>query len=71
MGNIYEDWMRIDLPKEKSIQITDSNFGNKNQVNQLNCFVKNRLFIKFISIKWMYKLFLKWKKLPKRMIEKY
>ncbi len=71
MGNIYEDWMRIDLPKEKSIQITNSNFRNKNQVKQVSCFMKNRLFIKFISIRWMYKLFLKWKKLPKRMIETY
>jgi len=72
MGNVLEDWMF-----EKSNQITSENvvyrqnFTNKTKSNKILYFIKNRLFIKFISINWTKKMFLRWKKLPSNMADKY
>lgn len=72
MGNVLENWM-LDQPNEivaedKNIEY---NFYKKKKLNSILYFFKNRLFVKFISIKWTVKLFLKWKKLPENMIKKY
>lgn len=71
MGNTYEDWMEINSDQMNSAQGVDFNFDKSKETNIINYFIKNSVFIKFISIKWMVKLFLKWKKLPKEMIDKY
>jgi len=72
MGNVLEDWM---LEKLNSVEKEDVDFQlnslKKKDLNKALYFVKNRLFTKFISIKWIVKLFLKWKKLPDSMIRKY
>ena len=70
MGNIYEDWMKIVYHQENNVCLY-SNFQKNKKINALVYFIKNRVFVKFISIKWIVKFFLKWKKLPKEMIEKY
>ncbi len=70
MGNIYEDWMKIEQQQEYN-DCLYANFHRNKKTNALIYFIKNRLFVKFISIKWIVKLFLKWKELPKEMIEKY
>lgn len=71
MGNIFEDWMEKAPIQERTIECLYSNFAKSKKTNALNYFIKNRLFVKFNSIKWMNKLFLKWKELPKGMIKKY
>ena len=72
MGNIYEDWMGI--PEEivnKNKNNLDYGFKNKLNLNKIVYYIKNRLFAKLITVNWIFKLFLKWKKLPKEMIKKY
>lgn len=71
LGNTLEDWMGVTPRQESSIDCVDSNFQKNRKVSTISYFIKNRVFIKFISIKWMVKLFLQWKKLPKEMIKKY
>ena len=71
MGNKFEDWMKIELLEENAYKYPISNFSKSERMSNISYFVKNRFFIKFISIKWLVKLFLRWKKLPKEMIEKY
>nr|WP_315149655.1 glycosyltransferase family A protein [uncultured Flavobacterium sp.] len=71
MGNTLEDWMKIKYQEEKNKKISSCNFSNSKSVNSISYFVKNRLFVKFISIKWAIKLFLKYKKMPSEMIQKY
>lgn len=70
MGNIYEDWMQKTHHQEHN-DCLYSNFQRNKKTNELIYFIKNRLFVKFFSKNWMVKLFLKWKELPKEMIEKY
>lgn len=70
MGNTLEDWMEI-VPIQTNNEYLFANFHKRKRINSLVYFIKNRLFVKFISIKWIVKLFLKWKELPKEMIEKY
>lgn len=71
MGNTLEDWMETAPNQELTIKCQYSNFKKNKKTNALIYFIKNRLFVKFISIKWIVKLFLKWKELPKGMIKKY
>lgn len=71
MGNIFEDWMKVKPSQEIDKEFPYSNFGKNKTLSSVSYFIKNRLFVKFISIKWMVKSFVKWKKLPKEMIEKY
>ncbi len=71
MGNTFEDWMEIANYEEFSNETIFSNFQNCKKTNTLIYFIKNRLFVKFISINWMVKFFLKWKGLPIKMIKKY
>ncbi|MCV9927454.1 glycosyltransferase family 2 protein [Flavobacterium sp. LS1R49] len=72
MGNVLEDWMFGEM-NHMEIKVVgfQHDFLKKNELNKVSYFVKNRLFIKFISIKWTVKLFLKWKKIPYSMIKKY
>lgn len=71
MGNTYEDWMKIER-QQKILKINPIfNFSKNDSINSLSCFMKNKIFIKFISVEWMIKLFLHYKKLPKKMIQKY
>ena len=71
MGNTIESWMEIESQQGSVKEYPSSDFCKSKTVSSISYFIKNRLFIKFISIKWLVKLFLKYKKLPKEMIEKY
>lgn len=71
MGNTLEDWMKIEGLYKNKNEYSSSDFCKNKTVSSISYFIKNRIFIKFISIKWMVKLFLQWKKLPKGMIDKY
>lgn len=71
MGNTLEDWMtEIKNQKQENSDITYT-FNNRIKINNFCYFIKNRIFVKFISVKCLRKLFLKWKGLPKEMIKKY
>ena len=71
MGNTLENWMGITTVEKTTDENLDSNFSINKKENELLNFIKNKIFIKFISFKWSIKLFLKYKKLPKSMIENY
>lgn len=70
MGNVLEDWMIRDSSQNEKI-VQHYSLSNQKQLSGILYFIKNRLFIKFISIKWTVKLFLKFKNLPHDMIKKY
>lgn len=71
MGNTLENWMIVLQNLEKEEEQVSYGFEKKKPISPFLYWIKNRLFIKFISIKVLVKLFLKWKKLPKEMISKY
>jgi hypothetical protein len=71
MGNTLEDWMRTLVVLKTKQEVVHYNFENKKRVHPILYWMKNRLFVKFISSKLLVKLFLKWKKLPNEMIQNY
>ena len=71
LGNAWENWMDEISFDQQQNDYVDYNFKVNKKSNSIAYFIKNRLFIKFISIKWMVKLFFKWKGLPKQMIQNY
>ncbi|MGZ0017452.1 glycosyltransferase family A protein [Yeosuana sp. AK3] len=71
MGNTYEEWMEISSNKEKNDDVIFSNFSINRKSGMIGYYLKNRIFIKFISIPFLYWLFLKCKGLPKHMIKGY
>lgn len=71
MGNVYEDWMAIPPKNELTIAVSSINFTKRKQMNVVVYFIKNRVFVKFLSVGWMNILFLLWKKLPKNLIDQY
>lgn len=71
LGNTWGNWMDEITNSKNQNKKACYNFKKNETINPLLYFIKNRVFIKFISIKWMVRLFLRWKKLPKEMIKKY
>jgi len=71
MGNVYEEWMEKSAKNTSLMNYSNFNFPKRKKMGAIPYFIKNRLFKKVLSIKWIAKLFLKWKKLPQEMIEKY
>lgn len=72
MGNVIEDWMlEVSNQAERENVFFKPDFTKRSETSKLLYFIKNRVFVKIISIKWMMKIFLINKKLPKQMIENY
>ena len=71
MGNTMEDWMKISSISHEVEVALNYGFTKSRRLNPVLYWIKNRLFVKFISIKFLVKLFLKWKKLPNGMIQNY
>lgn len=71
MGNTFEDWMKVESNQVNNSDYPSSDFRKNKPLSKICYFIKNKLFVKFISIKWLVKSFLEWKKLPKEMIENY
>jgi hypothetical protein len=70
MGNVLEEWMHVtELGSNSQINPVDHN--KRKETSKFLYFIKNRLFVKFLSSKILVRLFLKWKKLPFHMIDKY
>lgn len=74
MGNTFEDWLDADVTIQNTRNMQKSvflNFQKNRNTNKVIYFLKNRFFVKFISIPFLYRLFLKWKSLPKAMVKRY
>ncbi|WP_456314104.1 glycosyltransferase [Pseudomonas shirazensis] len=71
MGNTLEDWMTISNTYQQDMVEPIYDFNVNKTLHPFFYSIKNKLFVKFISIKPIVKMFLKWKKLPKEMISKY
>ncbi|RZJ30069.1 MAG: glycosyltransferase family 2 protein [Flavobacterium sp.] len=72
LGNLSESWMQQELDNMTPIHSeTPSGFARRKRVGYMVYFFKNRAFVKFIKTKWVYRRFLRWKKLPADMIGKY
>lgn len=71
MGNTFENWMKVDNSAQHNQNDLFSSFVTSKRENPFIYFIKNRFFIKFISIPFLNKLFLRWKKLPKEMVKRY
>jgi len=70
MGNVFENWMIANNKSQNNHNLI-SNFKINTPSNSILYFIKNRLFVKFISIPFLNKLFLKKMGLPKGMVNKY
>lgn len=71
MGNTIEDWMNKAQDQKAGHSFLEYSFEKRKRISSISYFIKNRLFVKFISVKMIVKMFLKWKKLPMAMIVKY
>ncbi|MEA9413101.1 glycosyltransferase family A protein [Flavobacterium sp. PL02] len=71
MGNTLENWMIVPQTLKDDIEELKYGFKKNQPISPFLYWIKNKLFVKFISIKVLIKIFLKWKKLPKEMISKY
>jgi hypothetical protein len=71
LGNTIEDWMTVSIDSNGAETNLNYGFPNNKRLNSFLYWIKNRLFVKFISVKFLVKLFLKSKKLPEQMIQKY
>ena len=71
LGNTLEDWMQVPIVSEEVDADFDCGFSKNKRLHPFLHWIKNRVFVKFISIKILVKLFLKSKKLPESMIQKY
>lgn len=71
LGNTIEGWMTVSTVSNGAEGNLNYGFPKNKRLNPFLYWIKNRLFAKFISIKFLVKLFLKWKKLPEQMIQKY
>jgi hypothetical protein len=71
MGNTIEEWMKVGSAPNETEAVLSYGFTKSRRLNPVLYWIKNRLFVKFISIKFLIKLFLKWKKLPNEMIQNY
>lgn len=69
MGNKIENWMyEVSNPESKKTSVLNK-FTQRQKQNRLIYFLKNRLFAKILSLKFVNKLFLRLMKLPKSMIK--
>ncbi|SFS78528.1 glycosyltransferase family A protein [Lutibacter maritimus] len=74
MGNVVEPWMEevSTAPTEKAIEIPLLNtYKSKKNISSFLFFIKNRLFGKLFSNSHFKKLYYRYKKLPKEMIQNY
>lgn len=71
MGNVCEDWMQIESSNQNESEKLYADFNKNTDVDFFSYFIKNRFLVKLISSNLLMKWFLKFKKLPNAMIEKY
>lgn len=70
MGNVFEEWMdNIEYTMES--EHISANFKKQQKVASWVWYLKNKIFLKVLSIPWVTKLLLRLKGLPKEMISQY
>ncbi|WP_417236789.1 glycosyltransferase family A protein [Bizionia paragorgiae] len=68
MGNVQEDWMSKLNIEEINKDRVISGFSERQKINSISYFMKNKLFYKLILSKWFVKFFYRIKGLPKEII---
>lgn len=71
MGNKLENWMVVPQNLTNDEEQLKYNFNKNEIINPIFYWIKNKLFVKFFTVKFLVKIFLRWKKLPKEMISNY
>lgn len=73
MGNIIEDWMEDELNELKKADVDAIFYGfpTQKEISKVIFTIKNKLFHKILFHKVFHKVFLKWKELPKEMINNF
>lgn len=71
MGNVLEDWMSKIAPIKNNNTAIDSGFKQHRSVSALVVLLKNKLFPMFLANELFSRIFYRWKKLPKVMIDNY
>ncbi|WP_339916373.1 glycosyltransferase family A protein [Yeosuana marina] len=71
MGNTFEDWMKITSSSAQEKHSLTPNFYTNKKTSSMAYFIKNKVIPKFMSNPFFYRLFLKFKGLPKNMIKGY
>lgn len=71
MGNVYEEWMSEINHDGSDKNEMDFGFKNDKKANAFMIFVKNKLFLDILNRESVSRVFYRWKKLPKGMIENY
>lgn len=71
MGNTFEDWMKTTSSSVKEKYSFATNFSINKKTGSIGCFIKNKVIQKLMSKSFFYRLFLKFKGLPKNMIKGY
>ncbi|MWW24830.1 glycosyltransferase family A protein [Algibacter lectus] len=71
MGNVLEEWMSEATINNSDKDVVISGFSDRQKMNSISYFIKNKLFYKLVLNKRFSKLFYSWKKLPKQMISNY
>ena len=72
MGNTIEDWM-LDYNQSANNNYENivQNFAKSHKITRVKCFIKNKLFKKILKYNFIYKMFLRFKKLPIVILSKY
>jgi len=72
MGNTFEPWMEQEIDAMTSSNVNSiSGFPKQKCISGLSYTLKNKLFIRFLKVKWLYEWFLKSRKLPKDLAENF
>lgn len=71
MGNVYEDWMSETKYDANTKSDIDSCFKLHKRANFFIVSLKNVIFPKLFSSDFIWRIFYRWKKLPKTMIKNY
>ena len=71
MGNVFEDWMSEIKQEVKNRKEIDFGFAQQKAANNFKVYFKNRFFVKFLGSEFLSRIFYRWKKLPKSMINNY
>ena len=71
MGNVLEGWMTQQVQSDPGPAIVFSAFKNHAKIAKWRWFFKNRIVTQIISIRFLYRIFLRLKRLPPQMIRRY
>ncbi|MFK7058797.1 glycosyltransferase [Flavobacterium oreochromis] len=68
MGNVFEDWMQTELDAIKIVEIKKNDLPSIRVRFSKYRIYKNIFLNKIFNLKWFYRFFIKWKKIPQEYI---